>query len=195
MEKFNLDMEKRYSYADYLKWSFDETVEIIKGIIFKMAPAPNRNHQEISGRLYLIFGNYFIENPCNLYSAPFDVRLPRKKGESADELIITVVQPDLCVICDNEKLDERGCIGAPDLIIEILSPGNSKKEMKDKFNVYEESGVREYWIVFPVEKSVIIYSLNEEAKYIGSRLYTVDDNIKSTIFPELVIELNYIFKD
>lgn len=193
MGKFNLDINKTYTYADYLKWSFDETIEIIRGIIFRMAPAPSRFHQDISGRLFLKIGNFFEGKSCRVYTAPFDVRLPRKKGENNDELIITVVQPDISVICDKEKLDERGCIGAPDLIIEILSPGNSKKEMSEKFDVYQESGVREYWLVHPSDQFVLIYNLNEEGVFVGSRTYTSEDIIHSNIFPELAIDLNKIF--
>jgi len=190
-----LDINKRYSYADYLNWTLDETVELIKGYIFKMAPAPNRFHQDISGRLFLSFGNFFQNSPCKLYAAPFDVRLPQKKDSTKDEEVITVVQPDLCVICDPKKLDEKGCIGPPDLVIEIITPGNSKKEMKQKFEVYQESGVKEYWMVFSSEKSVIVYTLNESAVYVGNRPFTDEDNICSPQFPGLNINLSAIFAE
>jgi Uma2 family endonuclease len=127
-----------------------------------------------------------------VFSAPFDVRLTRKAKASHEE-ITTVVQPDLCVICDLSKLDERGCLGAPDLVIEILSSGNSKKEMREKFEVYQESGVREYWLVNPTDENVIIYTLNEQGIYIGLAPYIAGDMLRSAIFPELLIDLGEVF--
>lgn len=193
MSDFNLDLNKKYTYADYLNWSFDETVELIKGVIFKMAPAPSVKHQRVSTRLMGQLYNFLENSPCNLFHAPFDVRLPIRKNEISDDQIITVVQPDICVICDNNKLEERGCLGAPDLIIEILSPGNSKKELQNKFEVYQESGVRGYWIVQPVDKYVTIYTLNENGEFIGSRPYT--EKMNSVIFPELEIDLEKVFAE
>jgi len=105
MSNFNLDINKKYTYADYLNWSFDERVELIKGVIFKMAPAPSVKHQRISTRLLGTLFNYLENNKCNLFHAPFDVRLPIRKNELSDEQIITVVQPDICVICDEKKLE------------------------------------------------------------------------------------------
>src|ERR1700761_3418608 len=122
MELADLDINKVYSYADYLKWNFKERVELIKGKLFKMSPAPNRMHQKLSVHITGHLWNYLRGNTCNLYSAPFDVRLPRKSANDTD--IITVLQPDICVICDESKLDDKGCLGAPDIVVEILSPGN-----------------------------------------------------------------------
>ena len=127
-----LDLNKKYSYADYLSWMFKEKLELIKGKIFQMSPAPSRYHQQVSMELAGIMWTAFKNLKCNLYAAPFDVRLLDKKKSKQDNHIFTVVQPDLCVICDENKLDDKGCIGAPDLIIEIQSPGNTKKEMKEK---------------------------------------------------------------
>ncbi|WP_392420593.1 Uma2 family endonuclease [Capnocytophaga canis] len=178
-----------YTYADYLLWKFEERVELLKGKIFKMSPAPSLKHQRISLNITLFLGNYFKNQKCQLFVAPFDVRLP-KKDEKGDN-IHTVVQPDLCVICDESKLDERGCIGAPDLIIEILSPGNSKKEMKNKFELYQESGVEEYWIVNPTDENILVNIL-EDGKY---RILkpVVDEYITSVKFPELKIHTSDIF--
>src|SRR5215217_1614082 len=142
-----LDLEGTYTYADYLLWRFEERLELIKGKIFKMSPAPNRRHQTILGHLHLPIGSFFKNHYCQVFLAPFDVRLPKKNQNTSDGKIYTVVQPDLCIICDESKLDDRGCLGAPDLIVEILSPGNSRKEMDNKFELYEECGVREYWLV------------------------------------------------
>lgn len=186
-----LDLNGTYSYADYLLWKFQERVELFKGKILKMSPAPNRRHQTISRNLTKGFLFSLNDKKCQLYIAPFDVRIPKKDEENKE--IFTVVQPDLCVICDPNKLDDRGCIGAPDLIIEILSPGNSKKEMKLKFELYEEAGVREYWIVDPNTESVLMNVL-ENGKYITQNPI-VDDEINSIIFPNLKIHTNDIFND
>ncbi len=187
-----LDLNGTYTYADYLLWRIEERLELIKGKIFKMSPAPSLRHQKVSGRLHLEMGQFFKNHYCQIFYAPFDVRLPRKDSLASDGKIFTVVQPDLCVICDENKLDEKGCLGAPDLVIEILSPGNSKKEMNEKFDLYEETGVREYWMVEPAENAVYIYILNEDGKYIG--LKPVTSMLKSSIFPDLEINLEEIFQ-
>jgi Uma2 family endonuclease len=186
-----LDLDGTYTYSDYVFWKFKERVELIRGKIFSMSPAPNTEHQRIALRLTLSLGNFFKENPCQVFPAPFDVRLPRKKGES----IYTVVQPDLCVICDPTKLDEKGCLGAPDLLVEILSPGNTKKEMHDKFEVYEESGVREYWLVHPGEKIVLVYVLNEKGKFIGLQPLTDEQTLEAALFPGLKVDLGELFAE
>ncbi len=185
-----LDLNGSYTYADYLKWNFKERLELFRGKIFKMSPAPSRYHQDVSGNLYFSLAKVFKKSTCKLYAAPFDVRLV--KAKSQDEKVVTVVQPDMCIICDENKLDDRGCNGAPDLVIEILSPGNSKKEMGIKFDLYEENEVKEYWIVDPTEKTVFIYSLQNN-KYIGLKPFIEDDIIKSVLFPELDFKLAEIF--
>lgn len=184
-----LDPNGTYSYADYLLWKFKERVELFKGKILKMSPAPSRKHQEVSMNLIAEMLPIFKGQKCKMYTAPFDVRFPKETTEN--ETIYTVVQPDLCVICDENKLDDRGCIGAPDLIIEILSPGNSKREMKDKFRLYEEAEVREYWIVDPNTESVYINVL-ENGKY-ATQNPIVEDVVHSHIFPNLNIHTNDIF--
>jgi len=186
----DLDLNGTYTYADYLKWKFEERLELFRGKIFKMSPAPNRYHQEISGNLYFNLAKILKKSSCNLYAAPFDVRLQKLKAN--DEKVTTVVQPDLCVICDENKLDDKGCNGAPDLIMEILSPGNSKKEMGIKFDLYEENEVKEYWIVDPSEKTVLMYVLKEN-KYVGLKPFIEDDNITSSLFPQLKFPLAEIF--
>ena len=185
-----LDLNGSYTYADYLKWRFNERVELFKGRIFKMSPAPSSMHQQISLKVTRKLDNFFIKTTCSLYVAPFDVRLVKTK--SNDRKVATVVQPDLCVICDQTKLDDKGCNGAPDLIVEILSTGNSKKEMGIKFDLYEENGVKEYWIVEPAEKMILVYTLQNE-KYIGLKPLIEDDKIKSPLFPELNFDVKEIF--
>lgn len=186
----DLDLTKQYTYADYLLWEFKERVELIKGFIHKMSPAPNRRHQKVSQNVNGDILNFFKKHPCEVYVAPFDVRLPIKKGKKD----YTVVQPDLCIICDLEKLDDKGCNGAPDLIIEILSPTNTKHDIHTKFNLYEECGVKEYWIIQPENNIVLVYSLQNE-KYIGLKPFTEDDTIESIVFPDMKLLVNDVFKD
>ena len=182
-----LDLNKSYTYADYLMWQLKERVELIKGKIMAMSPAPARMHQKILRKINRAFDSHFAEHLCEVYFAPFDVRFPDEKGN-----IKTVVQPDLCVICDPSKLDDRGCLGAPDLVVEILSPGNSKREMKDKFELYQENGVAEYWVVRPEEKNIQIFLL-EKGKYIGLASITEGDMAASTRSPELRFSTETLF--
>ena len=190
----SLDFSKRYTYADYLNWHFKERVELIKGWIHKMSPAPRRYHQKVSFNLTLELGNWFDNNECEMYTAPFDVRLQKNKGDS-DDNIETVVQPDLSVICDKSKLDDRGCLGAPDLIVEILSPSTAKKDFNDKYYLYQENGVKEYWIVNPDGKSVNIFVLVNNIYQEHSYFEDAKGIIKSPTFSELEIECQVIFKD
>lgn len=182
-----------YTYADYLTWEFDERVELIKGKIFRMGEdAPLRIHQRISGIISFYLHSFLKGEQWEIYCAPFDVRLPGKSKRNED--IETVVQPDICVICDPEKLDSAGCIGAPDLIVEILSPGNNRKELRYKYEVYEESGVREYWIIHPDEQTVLIYTLIG-GKYQPSRLFTSGDIIESQCITDFKLDLEQVFLD
>ena len=144
-----------YTYADYLKFNFEERLELVKGRIMKMA-APNTKHQAVLGNLYYQFRNSLSKQSCAVFIAPFDVRLPIQNNKKDNEITI-VVQPDICVVCDQSKIDERGCLGAPDIVVEVLSPGNSKRELQNKFELYEEAGVLEYWIVAPAEEFIIIW--------------------------------------
>ena len=186
-----LDPNGSYTYADYLLWKFEERIELLRGKIHKMA-APSRRHQGISGNIHRLLSNALWKTPCKIYTAPFDVRLTRTKN---DTQVKTVVQPDLSVICDATKLDDRGCSGPPDLIIEILSPGNSKTEMKDKFELYQEAGVLEYWMVSPIEKTVQVFKLNDEGIYIGLAPKVEDDMLSTPIIPNLEIDLMEIFAE
>lgn len=188
-----LDPNVTYTYSDYLRWKFEERVELLRGKVRQMA-APSRKHQGISMRMSRPLANALWKSPCQVYAAPFDVRLTRFNMTQNKE-VTTVVQPDLCVICDPAKLDDRGCFGAPDLIIEILSPGNSKIEMKDKFEIYQEAGVLEYWIVSPIEKMVQVWKLNEEGKFIGLPPVVEDDMLTTTLIPGLEIDLREVFAD
>ncbi len=189
----DLDFTKTYTYKDYLLWKFKERVELIKGKIFKMSPAPSISHQEISRNINRVLDHYFFGKSCKVFYAPLDVLLSDKKKSSEENEIFTVVQPDLCVICDPEKIaDGKKCIGAPDLVIEILSPGNSKKEMDYKFDLYQEAGVQEYWLVYPEEKSINIFVLKND-EYIGLKPVSEGQILTSSIFPELRADVDKIF--
>lgn len=190
-----LDLNKVYSYADYLRWHVQERLELIKGSIFKMAPAPMRYHQELSGALFGEFRAYLKGKTCRVFHAPFDVRLPKNAAERRDDQIETVVQPDLVVVCDRSKLDRRGCLGAPDLVIEILSPSTAAKDVKDKFALYQETGVREYWIVHPEEAIVEVFRLNEQGKYVLEKIATRTDSVTVGIFEDFTLDLREIFEE
>jgi Uma2 family endonuclease len=188
-----LDLNGSYTYADYLTWKFDQALELLRGRI-KLMSAPNRLHQKLSWRLSGLIFNHFKNHRCEAYAAPFDVRLyNRQKSLKADRDIYTVVQPDLCVVCDLEKLDDRGCLGAPDLVVEILSPGNSAKEMRDKKSIYEESGVREYWIVDPTHETIARFNLEENGLYGRPLIFVNDDRMPSEIFPDFEVQLSEVF--
>ena len=190
-----LDLNQTYSYADYLTWQFEDAIELIKGKIMRMSPAPNVKHQDISSNLTALLHNFFRRQKCRVYVAPFDVRLyDRKKSILASEDIHTVVQPDLCVICNSELLDLQGCNGAPDWIIEILSKGNAKRDMQIKYELYQESGVMEYWIVYPEEQAIHQFVLDEHERYQLKHMYTDDDIATPYLFPELAIELTEVFE-
>jgi len=195
-----LDLNKTYTYADYLTWKFNERVELIRGWVHKMpalpsgrTPAPRRIHQEIESNLQGIIWNKIKNNQCRVYSSPFDVRLYKNKGQSNNK-IETVVQPDICVVCDLEKLDDRGCVGAPDLIVEILSPSTIKKDYTEKFDLYEENGVKEYWLANPEGRSLQIFHLDND-KY--EELETYEEKgevILSKLFPQLEIKMTDVFE-
>jgi Uma2 family endonuclease len=184
----DLDLTKTYNYSDYLLWKFEERVELIKGFILKMSPAPSTKHQTVSQNLSGCFYENFKRKPCSVFVAPFDVRLTIKSAKKDT----TVIQPDLCIICDDTKLDEKGCNGTPDLIVEIISPNNSKHDIHTKFNLYKEAGVLEYWIIEPYDKLLLVYTLKDN-EYIGLPPQTDGENIKSPLFPELNIALEDVF--
>jgi Uma2 family endonuclease len=185
-----LDLSANYTYFDYLQWQFQERVELFKGKIFKMSPAPASGHQRISANISFELQRFLEYSTCQVFYAPFDVRL---EPHQDNKLITTVVQPDVCVICDASKIDEKGCVGPPDLVVEILSPGNSKKEMKQKFDLYEEAGVLEYWIVLPSEETIWLYVL-ENGSYVNHRPLIIDDSLQSNTIAGFSVPMIKIFK-
>lgn len=184
--------DKKYTYADYLQWPDEERWELIDGVPYDMSPAPSTKHQAISMELGGQLWSFFHDKECRVFAAPFDIRLPQ--GEEKDEDIENVVQPDLSVICDRRKLDERGCKGAPNLVIEIISPSTAKKELNEKFNLYERSRVPEYWVVFPEFNVIVVYSLDSEGKYQKTGDYAAGQILNSELFPGLEINLEDVFR-
>jgi Uma2 family endonuclease len=187
----NEKSDEKFSYADYLYWPDDERWEIIEGVAYDMSPAPAREHQRLSAIIFAKIYNFVSGKECEVYFAPFDVRLTSSQDE-ADEEIETVVQPDIVVICDQNKLDKRGCFGAPDITVEILSPSTSYKDQTEKLLLYEKHGVKEYWIVNPDAKYVMIYHL-EGVKYGKPEYLTENDILKSRALEGLKIDLSEVW--
>jgi len=158
--------DHKFTYVEYSMWPDDERWELIDGIAYNMSPAPTSTHQDISsnlvGELYIFLKN----RSCKVFSAPFDIYFPEYPAQDFNS-IDSIVQPDISVICDPDKIIEKGCLGAPDLIIEILSPSTAKKDMHEKFHLYEKHGVKEYWIVDPGNKYIRIFHLQTEGKDAG----------------------------
>ncbi len=188
--------KKRFTYRDYLTWSDEERWELINGVAYNMSPAPSRIHQMIMGELYRQIANYLLGKSCEAYVAPFDVRLPEVDENTAslaaDEEIITVVQPDIVVVCDKDKLDDRGCNGAPDIVIEVLSPYTVKKDFVTKYHLYERHKVKQYWIFDHETKEVVIFKLKND-KYGEPEEYNKDDKIRVDMFTDFEIDLTAIF--
>ena len=191
----DLDLSKRYTYDEYYDWKFEDRVELINGKVFRFTHTPGTKHQWISGNLCGIISRLFSNKKIEIFAAPFDVRLPLPKKKQIK--INTVVQPDICVISDLKKLDERGCIGAPDWVIEILSKSTSKKDLTEKFDIYQEAGVKEYWIVRPDEESVTTYLLDGSGSYkiVRQKPYLKEESVPVSIFPGFEIVLSEVFPD
>jgi Uma2 family endonuclease len=186
-----LKLNERFTYQEYLTWPEGERWELIYGVAYDMSPAPSPQHQSIVVEFVTIIHNFLRGSPCQVYVAPFDVRLPEK--DEADEEIETVVQPDIAIICDAAKIDQRGCKGAPDLIIEVLSPFTVKKDKQQKLRLYEAHGVKEYWLVYPLDQFVEVLILNEQGVYSRPIVYNRDERISVGLFPGLEIDLAVVF--
>ena len=188
-----LKKDTKFTYGDYANWPEDERWELIDGDAYNMSPAPSRRHQQISRDLGVQIANFLSDKSCEVYFAPFDVRLP--EADEPDEDIETVIQPDIVVVCDKNKLDDKGCRGAPDIIIEILSPATAPKDMKIKLSLYEKHGVKEYWVVHPIDNIVMAFKLGKNKKYGKPEVYTEEDKIKTGILEGLEIELEKVFQE
>lgn len=179
-----LRTEKHYTYADYLTWPDDARYELIDGEAFLMSPAPLVEHQEVAGELFRQLANQLDGQPCRPYIAPVDVRLPRK--DEADAAIDTVVQPDVLVVCDPHKIDRRGVRGAPDWVLEVLSPSTAAHDQIAKRRTYERAGVREYWLVHPGDRTLTVYVL-ENGQYGRPEIYELKDATPIGVLPGVSI--------
>ena len=179
-----LRKEKHYTYADYLTWPDDARYELIDGEAFLMAPAPLIEHQEVAGDVYHQLRNQLDGKPCRPYIAPVDVRLPR--ADEADAAIDTVVQPDVLVVCDPAKIDRRGVRGAPDWLLEVLSPSTAAHDQIAKRRTYERAGVREYWLVHPGDRTLTIYVL-DNGQYGRPDIYELKDETPIGVLPGVSI--------
>ena len=184
--------EKRYTFADILTWDESDRIEIIDGEAVMMAP-PSRTHQEISGELFGQLRDYLKGKNCKVYAAPFAVRLFEKDGDRPED-VDTLVEPDIAVICDPAKLDKYGCRGAPDMVVEILSPSTQRQDRFTKFSLYQRAGVREYWIVDPENKFVQSFWL-EDGRYAVKEFGAAGDKMCVNVLEDCVIDLSEIFPE
>lgn len=182
---------QKYTYTDYVTWPEDKPMELIDGVPYAMTPAPSRIHQKISVELVRQISTYLHGKTCEVYAAPFDVRLT--DINEADEEINNVVQPDISIICDQEKLDDKGCKGNPDLVMEIISPSSISMDYIKKLYLYEKYSVREYWIIHPIDKIVMVYKLIQNGKFARPEVYQIDETIKLGIFDDFTISLANVF--
>ena len=185
--------QERFTYRQYRTWPDSERWELIEGHAWAMSPAPMTRHQELSGKLFLDIGIFLKGKPCKVYDAPFDILFP--KGEESDDEVQTVVQPDIVVICDRSKITKRGGRGAPDWVIEILSPRTAKKDFETKHRLYERHGVREYWIVDPGNESIHAWLLGPETRFGEEQLYEDGEAAPSTVLEGLVIDTRELFAE
>ena len=183
--------QQTVTYRDYLSWPENYRVELLDGAVFDMSPAPSRRHQQVSGELFKQIAVFLTGKPCKVYSAPFDVRLPDE--EEADDEVRTVVQPDILVVCDESKLDKRGCRGAPDVVVEVVSPATAARDQIYKVRIYEKAGVREYWIVHPVDNLITVRRLSPSGNYDVPKLIEGKGALEVGVLPGLVIDLDAVF--
>ena len=181
-----IKLEERYTYKDYLTWSDDERWELINGIAYNMSPAPTRWHQELSGDLFKQIAVFLDNKPCKTYAAPFDVRLSAEATTNDDA--DTVVQPDIVVVCDEIKLDDRGCNGAPDFVVEILSESTAGKDLHEKLQLYERFAVKEYWIVDLWSRTIRVH-LYQNDSFAPPKIFTENDELPATVLLGLKINL------
>lgn len=174
-----------HCYGDYLNWPDNIRYELIDGDAYLMSPAPDLAHQEVAGEIFRQAANALLGSSCRALIAPIDVRLP--KQDEADERIDTVVQPDVLVVCDSNKLDRRGVRGAPDWVVEVLSPSTAGHDQIKKRQLYERHGVREYWLIHPIDRVLTIYRLID-GEYGMPELYELGGETAVSVLPDIVIQ-------
>ena len=187
-----IDPIKTYTYKDYILYDENERIEIIDGTIYNMSPAPSRIHQKLITEILFKLRSYIEANngSCEVYPAPFDVIL--KNDDEIIEDCKNIIQPDISVICDKNKLTDKGCTGSPDMIVEVVSPYNPNNDFIRKLNLYDKYKVKEYWIVNPMKKNILIYKLDEKERYGMPDIYTFEDKVPVGIYDDLEIDFNSI---
>lgn len=188
-----LPAEKKYTYADYLEGPEGERAELIEGQIYDMAPAPSGVHQEILADLTAQLRDYLRGKKCKVFPAPYDVRLFAGKEDTLEN-VDTVVQPDISIVCDPDKLDEKGCKGAPDMVAEILSRSSQRHDRLTKFNLYQRAGVREYWIIDPFLETVQVFLL-QDGRYAAVGFYVPADKVKVAVLDDCTVDLSTVFPE
>lgn len=188
-----VNLSERYTYGDYRTWPDDRRWELIDGAAWAMSPGPNRRHQGILVRLSNAFFQFLRGKPCAMYIAPFDVLLP--VGNEDDDSVETVVQPDLVVYCDRSRLRDYGARGAPDLVAEILSPGTSKRDLNDKYRLYESRGVREYWVVDPGNRALTVFRLGPSGDFGPGEVHVNTGGAASSVLEGLAVDLEDLFRE
>ena len=184
--------QKGFTYADFLAWSECERWELIEGVPYDMSPAPSVDHQTILGNLHAQLWTALRGSPCRVLAALLGVRLP-DCDDASDENVTTVVQPDLLVICQPEKLDRAGCEGAPDIVVEILSPSTTYKDSTAKMRLYQKHGVKEYWLVNSVLQSILVYQLEPDGRFGKPQEYRRGERLQSGAVPAIEIDLEQAF--
>jgi len=182
-----------FTYADYLAWPEGERWELIDGVAFNLVPAPSDAHQGLVVNVVAQLRVYLKGKPCKVRCAPYDVRLP--VGDEDDADVETVVQPDIVVVCDATNLDERGCRGAPDFIIEVLSKSTTHRDLFEKTDLYERVGVKEYWILHPTERVLYIQRLDDAGTFMPVQVVKGEGCIAVEALPGVVIDLDDAFSD
>jgi len=190
----NFKEEDHFTYADYLTWDDNQRWELIDGEAFCMSPGPNRLHQKCLGDLFVQFHAHLDGKSCEVYLAPFDVRLP-EYSDTSDEETITVVQPDLMVVCDHDKLDDRGIKGAPDLVVEIISPSTAKRDITTKYELYRRHGVKEYWLMYPNDRTLLVYRLSADGRYATPEVFGEGDVVPVPLLGDLIIDMGKVFRE
>ena len=182
----------RFTFADALTWEESDRFELIGGEAFQMAP-PSRVHQKITGELFRQLANYLEGRACEVYPAPFAVRLFEEEGDRPED-VDTLVEPDITVVCDRSRLDRHGCKGAPDMVVEVLSPSSLRMDRFVKLALYQRAGVREYWLVGPEERTVQVYTL-ENGILQPRAFYGPKETAKVHVLEGCFIELSKVFSD
>ncbi len=190
------DRNATFTYRQYRTWPDEERWELIHGVAYNMSPAPRVSHQRIVRRFFSPLVNFLEGKPCEAFVAPFDVLFPR--GDEADDLVDTVVQPDILVYCDRSRIKEMGGRGAPDLVVEVLSPSTSRKDQREKYDLYEGRGVREYWVIEPKAKWLCLYRRGADGRFDGGELREETGEfgpIESTVLPGFIIDPPRLFAE